>query len=335
MYPIKRRLLVVGGGALLARPFIGHAQPTDKARRIGFLSLETADSAGGQNAQKLIPEALRQRGWIEGGNLVIEWRWANGKIADLPELAAELVRSKVEIIVARTNSPIQAAMKATQTIPIVMLNGNFPVELGLVQSLARPGGNVTGTSYLASPEVFAKHFQILKELAPRTDRIAVLWNANFNGTPLALAVLAVDKRAAAQLGMTVQYFDFRQPDDVPAMLNAIAASGIKAVFYGGSPILRTRTAEIMAFLREQRMASISVIPSFAEAGGLAHYSPVDIDTYDRTASYVDRILRGAKPSDLPVEEPTNFEFVINLKTAKAIGLTIPQSALVRADRVIE
>ena len=255
--------------------------------------------------------------------------------ADLPELAAELVRNKVEIIVARTNFPIQAAMKATQTIPIVMLNGNFPVEMGMVQSLARPGGNVTGTSYWASTEIFAKHFQILKELAPRTDRVAVMLNANVVGRPLDVAILAVHKRATAQLGMTVHYFDYRLPEDVPATLNAIAASGIKAMFYTADPIVRTRTAELMAFLRDHRMVSIANIPTFAEAGGLAHYSPAGHGFYDRTASFVDRILKGAKPSDLPVEEPTTFEFVINLKTAKAIGLVIPQSVLLRATAVIE
>ena len=335
MVPIGRRLLVVGAAALVARPLVGHSQGADKARRIGFLSSETADSEGGQLAQKLIPEALKQRGWIEGGNLVIEWRWANGKIADLPELAAELVRSKVEIIVARTNFPIQAAMKATQTIPIVMLNGNFPVEVGLVQSLARPGGNVTGTSYWASAEIFAKHLQILKELAPRTDRVASLRNANDLDGPQNMAIMAVLKRAASQLGMSVHMFDIRQPQDMPVALNAIAASGIKAMFYTGDPIMRARTAEIMAFLRDQRMASIATIPTFAEAGGLAHYAPDGRDFYERTASFVDRILKGARPSDLPVEEPTKFEFVVNLKTAKAIGLIIPQSVLLRADRVIE
>lgn len=326
---------MIGVGALLTTPFVCRAQPAEKPRRIGFLSLETADSEGGQLAQKLIPEALKQRGYIERVNLAIEWRWADGKTADLPELAAELVRSKVEIIVARTNAPVQAAMKATQTIPIVMLNGNFPVEVGLVQSLARPGGNVTGTSYWASTEIFGKHFQILKELAPRTDRIAALWNANFAGSPQDQAILAVHKRAAASLGMTVHYFDVRQPEEIGAALNAIAASGIKAMFYAGDPMMRTRTAEIMAFLREHRLASIAAIPTFAEAGGLAHYSPDGRDFYDRTASYVDRILKGARPSDLPIEQPTKYEFVINLKTAKAIGLTIPQSALLRADRVIE
>jgi putative ABC transport system substrate-binding protein len=335
MQHLRRRALAAGAAGLLATPWVGHAQSADRPRRIGFLSSETADSEGGQLAHKLIPEALKQRGWIEGGNLFIEWRWANGKIADLPDLAAELVRNRVEIIVARTSFPIQAAMKATQTIPIVMLNGNFPVESGLVHSLARPGGNVTGTSYLPSTEIFAKHFQILKELAPRTDRVAVMRNANGAGSPLDLAIGAGQKRAATQLGMTAHSFDFRQPQDVPAMLDAIAASGIKAMFYSGDPILRTCTAQINGFLRDHRIVSIGAIPTFAEAGGLAHYAPVGSDFYERTASFIDRILRGAKPADLPVEEPTSFEFVINLKTAKAIGLVIPQSALLRATALIE
>lgn len=335
MQSLRRRALVAGAAALLTQPLHGRAQSADKPRRIGFLSSETADSEGGQLARKLIPDALKQRGWTEGGNLVIEWRWASGKVADLPALAADLVRNQVEIIVARTNLPIQAAMKATQSIPIVMLNGNFPLEYGFVQSLARPGGNVTGTSYWASTEIFAKHIQILKELAPRTDRVAVPFNARWAGDPLTQAVLAIHKRAATQLGMTMHYFDFRQPEDIPAMLNAIAASGIKAMFYTGDPELRTRTAEIMAFLRDQQMASFATIPTFAEAGGLAHYSPTGSGFYERTASFIDRILRGAKPSDLPVEEPTSFEFVINLKTARALGLAIPQSVLLRATAVIE
>lgn len=335
MHSIERRALLAGVGALLTAPRVGRSQSTDKLRRIGFLSLEAADSEGGQLARKLIPEALERRGFVEGENLVIEWRWANGKTADLTELAAELVRSRVEIIVARTNLPIQAAMKATQTIPIVMLNGNFPVEFGFVQSLARPGGNVTGTSYWASAEIFAKHFQLLKELAPRTDRVALLRNANFTASPVNQAIEAAHKRAAAQLGMTAHYFDVRQPADISVALNAVAASGIKAMIYTGDLIMRARTAEIMTFLRDHRLASIASIPTFAEAGGLAHYAPDGRGFYERTASFVDRILGGAKPSDLPVEEPTRFEFVVNLETARAIGLTIPQSVLLRADRVIE
>ena len=335
MQRIGRRALVVGVGGLLTTPLVCRAQPADRPRRIGFLSSETADSDGAQRAKQQISEALGRRGYFEGGNLMIEWRWANGNIANLPALCAELVRSKVEIIVARTNLPIQEAMKATKTIPIVMLNGNFPVEYGLVKSLTHPGGNVTGTSYWPSAAIFGKHLQILKELAPRTDRVASLRDARYYDSPVAQGIVAVQERAAAQLGMTMLHFDVRQPDDIPSALKAIATSGIKAMFYSGDPIMRTRTMEIMAFLRDHRMASIASIPTFAEAGGLAHYAPDGRGFYDRTASFVDRILKGARPSDLPVEEPASFELVINLRTAKAIGLTIPQSVSQRADRVIE
>lgn len=335
MRDIGRRTFLVAAGSPLAAPLLGRSQPVGSPRRIGFLSLETANSEGGQLAQKLIPEALAQRGFVEGANLTIDWRWANGRIVALDELAAELVRSKVELIVARTNVPIQAAMKATQSIPIVMLNGNFPVEAGFVHSLARPGGNVTGTSYWVSPKVYGKHFQLLKELAPRTDRVAFLRGANAWEGPLGKAILAEHRMAASRLGMSVHYFDIRQAEDLRAALDAIAAAGIKAMLFQGDPLLRTRTDEIMAFLREHRMAAIAVIPTFAEAGGLAHYSPDGRAFYDRTADFVARILKGARPSELPVEEPTSYEFVVNLKTAKAIGLRVPQDLLLRATRVIE
>jgi putative ABC transport system substrate-binding protein len=330
-----RRRLLIGIGALLAVPAAGYAQPADKVRRIGFLSPDTADSEAGKQTLQLFPDALRKLGYVEGANLVIDWRWADGKSAELPRLAAELVRSNVEIIVARTNAPVEAAMKATRVIPIVMLNGNFPVEAGLVQSLAHPGGNVTGTSYLVSFEIFAKHIQILKDLAPRTNRIAALWNENVRGVPASRAVQAALNRAATGLGMTMHYFGVRRPEEVRAALDAIAASGIRAMWYGGDPVSRSRTVEIMEFLREHRMASIGAIPTFAEGGGLPHFAPDGRGFYDRTASYVDRILKGARPADLPVEEPTKFELVINLKTARLLGLTVPQSLLLRADRVIE
>jgi putative ABC transport system substrate-binding protein len=335
MHRVVRRALLVGVGGILTTPLVCRPQPIQKLRRIGFLSSESADSDGGQLAQKLIPAALRRRGYVEGANLVIEWRWANGKTAQLPTLAAELVRIRVDIIVARTNLPTQAAMHATQTIPIVMLNGNFPVENGLVKTLAKPGGNVTGTSYWASADVFGKHFQILKELVPHADRVAVLRNSNFLLSQVDQAILTAHKRAGAQLGFTVHYFDFRQPEEIEAALTAIAASGIKTMFYTGDPIMRTRTPEIMAFLRDHRIAAIATIPTFAEAGGLAHYSPDVGGFFDRTASYIDRILKGARPADLPVEEPARLELVINLVTAKALGLTISPSLLQRADRLIE
>jgi putative ABC transport system substrate-binding protein len=336
MRNVVRRKLLAAVGSLALAPLACFAQAAGRVRRIGFLSLDTADSDAGQLARTLFPAGLRLLGHVEGGNLVIDWRWGDGKSADLARLAAELVRNKAEVIVARTNAPILAAMHATKTIPIVMLNGNFPVEAGLVASLARPGGNVTGTSYLISTEIYAKHIQMLKELAPGTDRVAVLWSGDLTGTrPVAEATRASLGRAATALGMTVHYFDVRQPEEVGSALKAIAASGIKAMWYSGSPILRTRTEDIIAFLRERRIASIANIPTFAESGGLAHYSPDGRDFYDRTASFVDRILKGARPAELPVEGPAKYEFVINVKTARLLGITVPPSLLARADRVVE
>ena len=333
MRNIVRRELLIGAGALLAAPLACYAQQADKVRRIGFLALDIADSRAGQDARKGFPEALKRLGYNEGGNLVIEWRWANGKSADLPKLAAALVRSKVEIIVARNNPSIQAAMQATKDIPIVMLNGGYPVEAGLVESLARPGGNVTGTAYL-SIEVIGKWVEILKELAPRTDRFALLRDGNNPGTPLYRAMEASTVRAATRLGMTAHYFDVRRPEEVGAALDKIAASGIKAMIYDGGPLYRTRIAEIMAFLRDRRLVSLGTDFGFAEGGGLAQYTPGS-GVLDRTARYVDRILKGARPSELAVEEPTKYELVINLKTARLLGITVPQSLLVRADKVIE
>ena len=314
-------------------PLVAVAQPARKVRRIGFLSLDTSSSVAGQLVREDFPKALNALGYRENENLVIEWRWADGKTENLSGLAEDLVRMKVDVIVARTNGPIRAAKQATQTIPIVMFNGNFPVEEKFIESLARPGGNVTGTSYMA-PSMYQKHLQILKELAPRTDRVAVLWSANNTGSPLEQVVKTSLQRGATALGIAVQYFDVRQPAEIAAALNRIATSGSNAFLYLGTPILRGRSAEIMVFLRNHRLASVGVIPTFAEDGGLAHYAPDTRGFVDRTASYVDRILKGGQPSDLPVEEPTKFELVINLKTARALGLTVPQSLLISADRVI-
>lgn len=334
MSSIGRRQVLIVAGTLLASPIIG-AQRAEKRWRVGFLSLDTAASEAGRQALELFPFALAKLGYWENRNLEIEWRWADGKSADLPELATALVRLPVAIIVARTNAPIVAAKNATRSIPIVMLNGNFPVETGLVESLAHPGGNVTGTSYL-SPDTFAKQMQMLKEIVPRARRVAALF-----GTPVGDAnrfeetVRASLNRVADSLGMTVRYYDVQRPEEISAVLEKIASSGADALFYRGSPVLRTRTDQVMAFLRDRKLPSIATIPTFAEAGGLVHYAPDVQEYYDQTASYVDRILKGARPADLPVHQPTKYELVINLKTAKAIGITIPPAILVRADKVIE
>ena len=326
---VRRREFLIVAGTLLASSIVD-GQGAEKRWRIGFLSLDTAASEAGRQARELFPPALAKLGYREGSNLNIEWRWADGKSGDLPELAAGLVRLPVDIIVARTNAPIVAAKNATRSIPIVMLNGNFPVETGLVESLAHPGGNVTGTSYI-SPETLAKQMQMLKEIVPRARRVAILGVDDRTAQTMRASL----NDAAESLGMTVRYYDVQSPERITDELEKIAASGTDALFYRGSPVLRTRTDQIMAFLQHRKLASIAIIPTFAEAGGLVHYAPDVQEYYDRTASYVDRILKGARAADLPIQQPTKFELVINLKTAKAIGITIPPAILVRADKVIE
>ena len=330
---VGRRQFLIVTGTFLASP-IANAQGAEKRWRVGFLFLDTAASVAGRQALELFPPALGKLGYWEGRNLDIEWRWADGKTADLPELAAGLVRLPVDIIVARTNAPIVAAKNATRSIPIVMLNGSFPVETGLVESLAHPGGNVTGTSYI-SPETLGKQMQLLKEIVPRARRVAVLLGVPVSDNRTAQTMRASLNHAADSLGMSVRYYDVQRPEEISDELEKIASSGPDAVFYAGSPILRTRADQIMAFLHDRRLASIANIPTFAEAGGLVHYAPDIQEYYDRTASYVDRILKGARAADLPIHQPTKFELVINLKTAKAIGITIPSTILVRADKRIE
>lgn len=331
---IRRRRFLTAAGMFVVAPFSLLAQPAADVRRVGFLSLDTPGSVAGRQAQRDFPESLRRLGYRVGGNLVIDWRWANGRTTYLDALARSLVALKVDVIVARTNEPIESAMRATRKIPIVMLNGNFPVETALVESFAKPGGNVTGTAYI-SPETVEKQIQMLKEIAPRTARVAVLVNANLEGKPASRLYRASMERAGARFGMTFEYFKVGQPGEVPAALDRIGASRADAFLYNGDSLFRTRTDEIMAFLRDHKMISFGIIPTFAESGGLLHYAPDVREFFDRTASYVDRILKGAKPSDLPVEQPTKFELVVNLQTARALGISVPRSILLRADRVIE
>ena len=320
-------------GTLLASP-IADAQRAEKKWHIGFLSLDTAVSTAGQQALEMFPAALAKLGYQQNRNVEIEWRWAEGKSADLSKLAAGLVGLPVDVIVARTNAPIVAAKNATRSIPIVMFNGNFPVDTGLVKSLAHPGGNVTGTSYI-SAETLGKQMQVLKEVVPRANRVAVLLVTAGDAYPYARMFRTSLNHAAPRLGMTIQFFEVQGPEEIAGELEKIASSRTDAVFYAGSPVLRTRTNQIMDFLRDRKLPSIATIPTFAEAGGLVHYAPDTQEFYDRTASYVARILKGASPADLPVQQPTKFELVINLKTAKAIGVTIPPAILVRADKLIE
>jgi len=307
------------------------AQPK-KVFRIGYLS--PVDAATDSPRAEGIRLALRDLGYIEGQNIAIEYRYAEGKVDRAPELAAELVRLKVDIIVVASGDQwIRAAKNATKTIPIVMTGqGSDPVRAGHVESLARPGGNVTGLTALGR-ELGGKRLELLKEAVPKLSRVAVLYDpANAASLHEVKELLPADARA---LKLTIQPWEIRAVDDfekVFAALNKQRPDGLYA--FGAGPVMRPNQKRIADFALKSRLPSVGDSAA-AEAGGLISYASDLADGYRRVAIYVDKILKGAKPADLPVEQPTKFELVINLKTAKQIGLTIPQKVLVRADKVIK
>jgi len=317
---------------LLAFPFPARAQQPKKIPRIGYLS--RFDPATESARAEAIRLALRERGYIEGQNIAFEYRYAEGKLDRAPELAAELVRLKVDVIVVPGGAPwIQAAKNATKTIPIVMMSGGSdPVEEGLVESLARPGGNVTGISTLTR-ELGGKRLELLKEAVPKLARVAVLYDP-------AIPFFARDVKevlpvAAKALRLTLQPLEIRAADDfekVFAVLNKRRPDGL--YFPPGGPLTFTNEKRIAGFALKSGLPSMYVNSTFVEAGGLMSYGADQAESYRRVAYYVDRILKGAKPADLPVEQPMRFELIVNLKTAKQIGLTIPQWTLMKADKMI-
>jgi putative tryptophan/tyrosine transport system substrate-binding protein len=319
---------------LLAVAVIAEAQQPTKVPRIGYLS--NTDAATDSARAEGIRLALRDLGYIEGQNIAIEYRYAEGKVDRAPELAAELVRLKVDIIVVASGDQwIRAAKNATRTIPIVMMGqGTDPVRAGFVESLARPGGNVTGLTVLAR-ELGGKRLELLKEAVPKLARVAVLYDP---ANPVSLhevkELLPADARA---LKLTIQPWEIRAVDDfekVFAALNKQRPDGLYVINAG--PLMRPNQKRIAGFALKSRLPSVySSRGAVEEDGGLMSYGADLADSYRRVAYYVDKILKGAKPADLPVEQPTKFELVINLKTAKQIGLIIPQSMLYRADKVIK
>ena len=317
---------------LLAVAVIAEAQQPKKVPRIGYLS--NADPASESARSEAIRLALRELGYIEGQNIAIEYRYAEGKLDRFPELAAELVRLKVDIIVVAGGDPaIRAAKNATKTIPIVMMGGGVdPVEAGLVESLARPGGNVTGITNL-SRELGGKRLELLKEAVPKLARVAVLYDpANPGSVREVKEVLPVAARA---LGLTIQPWEVRAADDFEKVFAALNKQRPDGLYVAGGPLMSANQKRIVGFALKSRLPSVYQHREAVDAGGLMSYGADLADSYRRVAYYVDRILKGAKPADLPVEQPTKFELVINLKTAKQIGLTIPPEVLARADKVIK
>jgi putative tryptophan/tyrosine transport system substrate-binding protein len=327
---MNRRAFIAGVVSVLGVPLAGEAQQPGKVPRVGFLGPRSRSD--GTPYLDAFLQGLRELGWVEGQNIAIEYRFAEGRLDRLAALAAELVRLKVDVILAASTPPAVAAKSATSTIPIVMATSADPVELGLVASLARPGGNVTGLSFSVALDVVGKELELLKETVPKVRRVAVLWNPANPGNTLAMKTL---RNTARSLSVQLQLLEARSPNEFEAAFAAMAREGAGALLVVPDSIFGLHRARLQDLAAKSRLPAMYGLREHTEAGGLMSYA-VDLrDSFRRSATYVDKILKGAKPADLPVEQPTKFELVINLKTAKALGLTIPQSVLLRADEVIQ
>src|SRR5215813_13782929 len=317
--------------ALLAAPLAAQAQQAGKVPRIGFLSLTSPSDR--PSLLDAFRQRLRELGWVEGQNIVIDYRYAEGRVDRLPDLAAELVRLKVDLIVGSAGTQVATAAKnATETIPIVMIFVRDPVGNGLIASLARPGGNVTGVSGSAGLEIFAKQLELLKDTVPRIRRVAIRSNPPNAYHQLAIREVNV---AARSLGVHLQLLGARGPNEFDGAFAAMAKERVGALLVLSDAIFGYHQTRLVDLAARSRLAAAYSVRDYVEAGGLMSYGPSILDSYRQAATYVDRILKGAKPADLPVEQPSKFELVINLKTAKVLGLTIPPSLLARADEIIQ
>ena len=305
------------------------AQQTKKVPRIGILEL--GSSAASASQLKAFQQGLRELGYVEGKNIILEYRYADGRLDSLPELAAELVGSKVDVIVTRSTGSIRVAMNATKAIPIIFPSAGAPVEDGLVASLARPGGNVTGLTQL-SAELDGKKLEILKQAAPQVTRVGLLWTV---GSARVGERSREADPAAKALGMRLHSLELKDSDDFGRIFDAAKQAGVQALSLAPSPLLFTHRAVIFDFIAKNRLLAMYSTKDFVEAGGLMSYGQDIVDNWRRAATFVDKILKGAKPADLPVEQAMKFEFIVNQKAAKQIGLTIPPNVLARADRVIK
>jgi putative ABC transport system substrate-binding protein len=320
-------LAMAAAGGLIAMPAVARAQQAGKVHRIGFLSLQS----GLTSTTEAFRQGLSELGYVEGRNLFIEYRWAAQKEERLPELAADLVRLKVEVIVTAAAPTIEAARRATSTIPIVMAAVADPVGSGLVASLARPGGNVTGLTAL-STELAGKRLQLVRELLPKATRVAVL---AYHGTSATRLFLEQMRAAAQQMGVQLVVQEVNEAGDLPGAFTAMQRERAQALIVQVTPFSADNAKRIVELAAQHRLPTMYDVRGFVEAGGLVSYGPSLLEMFRRAAFYVDRILNGAKPADLPIEQPTKFELVMNMKAAKALGLTIPPALLARADQVIQ
>jgi ABC-type uncharacterized transport system substrate-binding protein len=326
MTPSGRRKFMLMMSTLLAAPF-ARAQTATKVHRVVWLAANPPTAI--QHLVTALTEGLRSHGHVEGRNLVLEFRHADGKMERLPELATEVARSRPDVIVTGTNLFTHAAKRATQTIPIVMIVGTDVVREGFVASFGRPGGNITGLTWDVGVVTMAKRFDFLKEALPKLSRVAVLWDSGADAAAFESAI----KEGAASLGLKLIWL--KVTDDLEALFAEVQRAGAEAIFTGGGGRLFRLRKEVVALAARYRLPDTHYSAEFVEAGGLMSYAPNLPDMFRRAAIHIDKILRGAKPAELPVEQPARIDLVVNLKTAKALGLSLPNSLLVRADRVIE
>jgi putative ABC transport system substrate-binding protein len=326
MGQVRRRQFLIAAGALLASPN-AESQQAPKAYRIGWLSSGSPSSPISFDALR---QGLRDLGYVEGRNITFDARWTEGNAAAAPALARSLVERKVDLIVAQGTPQALAAMKATATIPIVFARVAFPDKTGLVASLARPGGNVTGTAFVGAE--YGKRLELLREVSPRLARGAILYP---DKNPASILALEETRRWAKQFGIALESYGVHRKEDFEAAFAAIARNRPDALMTTADPLLTSYRREIVEVVVKQRLLSIFPLPEYVELGGLMSYGESIPDMARQTARYVDRILKGARPADLPVEQPTKFLIVINRDAAKSLGLTIPQSVLAVTDRFIE
>ena len=328
---MDRRAFIAGTLGLFAVPLGARAQPAAKVARIGYL---TPNLAADSHLHDAFRQGLRDLGYVEGRNIVVEYRDGEGKPERLPAYAAELVALNVDVLVATNTPGALAAKQATRTLPIVFAAVGDPVTSGLVTSLPRPGGNVTGTSGRA-PDLIGKCLEQLKHAVPGAIRVAVLWQPGAFGERTEKDMLKGAEVAARALGLRPQFFAARGPADFDGVFSEMTRARADALTVLTGAMFISQRRRLVDLAAKNRLPAVYAWREFVDAGGLMAYGPNLADLHRRAATYVDKILRGAKPADLPVEQPTKYELVINMKTAKALGLTIPQSVLLRADHVIE
>jgi putative tryptophan/tyrosine transport system substrate-binding protein len=324
----RREFITLLGGSAVAWPVVARAQQAGKLPTIGFLGASTA-SAESQRVAAFV-QRLRELGWIEGRTVAIEVRWGEGRNERYADIAAEFVRLKVDVIVTQGTLTVIAARQATSVIPIVFAGAADPVGNDLVASLARPGGNVTGLSNQGT-DLAAKRLELLREIVPAFARVAIMGNV---GNPAIVLEMREVQAAARMLGLEVAILEIRRAEDIASAFPALQVRA-DALYVAADPLLGTNRIRINTLALGARLPTIHDFREYVEAGGLMSYGPNLVDVFRRSADFVDKILRGAKPDDIPVEQPTKFDLVINLTTAKALGLTIPESFLLRADEVIE